>query len=520
MSAAAPRPPAARLRLPRPVLAALLAAPLLLGAASAQAVPLNIQQVLGRAEVLEGNLWRAAPAGFPVRLGLRTGAGRVWLTSTGGGRAGTLLVGPESRLRAYRDEADLKGGRFLLRGPVAAHVLGSHLVLEGASQARVDLGTNGAPRRVALLTGSGRLALGGRVVRLSAGRQVALSTGVTSTFTEADPWYAAQFTGVGRVTVQATRGPVYVGSGAGRQIARIGSDLQTSERLTTGNGAWAEVGFAGGGYLRLQAASELGVLGTERTAVGHEVTLQLMRGSALNVVQSGVRGPRALLVDSAVRGSLFRVGASRMVQTFGGPGVTASAGPGPAVSAVPLRPAAPTTSAGTPLTLQLDPVPGALRDLTLGVTSLPGAQVNARVGTRSFPLTPLSGEPGRFRLARAATPLTEGPHTVLVRAEWRGQVRTRLLRVTLDRTPPVLANLRAERAGRVLLLSGTLREAGVAAGRVDLTVGLGGESFSRTVTLAGGSGTFRLTLPAPAPGTPARLTARDEAGNEIHAVLP
>ncbi|WP_019585298.1 hypothetical protein [Deinococcus apachensis] len=499
---ATPWPPPARTRL---VLAALL-----LGTASAQSAPLVAQQVLGRAEVLEDIAWRAISGPTPVRQGLRTGAGRVWLASSGGGRSGTVLVGPESRLRAYRDEADLQGGQFLLRGPVGAHVLGNHLVLEGGAQARVDLGTNGTPRRVALLAGNGRLAVAGRVVSLNAGRQVALGSGVVSAFAETDPWYAAQFTGVGRVTVQATRGPVYVGGDAGRQIARIGTALGTGNRLITGDNAWAEVGYAGGGYLRLQEGGELDVLGTERTVLGHEVTLGLTRGSVLNVVQGG--GPGTPLANSAVRGSLFRVGAARLAQTFGDPGVIASAGP--ARTTTPSRPPVPATPAGSSLTLQLDPVPGALRDLTLGVSSLPGARVVAQVGTRSFPLTPVGGKPGRFRLDRAA--LAEGPHTVQVRAEWRGQLRTRLLKVTIDRTPPTLGNLRAERAGRVLLLSGSVREAG--AGRVDLTANLGGESFRQSVTLAGGTGTFRLTLPAPAPGTPVRVTVRDEAGNEAHAV--
>lgn len=511
---AAPWPPAAPTRRrSRPALAALLAAPLLLGTAAAQTAPLVAQQVLGRAEVLEGITWRAISGPAPVRQGLRTGAGRVWLESNGGGRSGAVLVGPESRLRAYRDEADLQGGQFLLRGPVGTHVLGNHLVLEGGAQARVDLGTNGAPRRVALLAGNARLAVAGGVVRLNAGRQVALGSGAVSAFAETDPWYAAQFTGVGRVTVQATRGPVYVGGDTGRQIARIGAPLGTGDRLITGGNAWAEVGYAGGGYLRLQAGGELDVLGTERTVLGHEVTLGLTRGTVLNVVQGG--GPGTLLASSAVRGSLFRVGAARLAQTFGDPGVVASAGTARTAATPPSRPPVPAAPAGAALTLQLDPVPGALRDLTLGVSSLPGARVVARVGTRSFPLSPVSGQPGRFRLSGAA--LSEGPHTVQVRAEGRGQLRTRLLKVTIDRTPPTLSGVRAERTGRVLLLSGSVRDAG--AGRVDLTANLGGESFRQSVLLAGGAGTFRLTLPAPAPGTPVRLTVRDEAGNEAHAVL-
>ncbi|EYB68288.1 hypothetical protein DEIPH_ctg025orf0150 [Deinococcus phoenicis] len=521
---AAPWLPAARTAPPlRLALAALLTTGLPIGGApaQAQAVPLTVQQVLGRAEVLlEGGAWRAVSDRSPVRLGLRTGAGRAWLASTAGGRSGTLLVGPTSRLRVFQGEADLQGGQFLLGGPVGVHVLGNHLVLERGAQARVDLGGASGPGRVAVLGGNARLALGARVIRLAAGQQAALKTGQVTPFTETDPWYAAQFTGLGKATVQATRGPVYVASGGTRQIAGVGEVLQAGERLLTGSGAWAEVGFTGGGYLRLQAQSELGVRGSERTARGQEVTLQLTRGSAWNVV-SGTSGgtaqaaASASILSTAARGSVFQVEAGRLVRVFGS---GAQAG-GPAALGHLNQPL--DAERTQPLTLQVDPAPHPLRDLTLSATSLPGARVTAQVGTRTFPLTPVGGT-GHFQLLPSAPPLSEGTHTVVVRAEWRGQVRTRTLRVTLDRTPPTLSDLRAENEGSLLLVSGTVRDAGPAGGRgrLSLTVQLGGESFTRTVTLTGGEGTFRLPLPAPAPGTPTRLSVRDEAGNEAHAVLP
>ncbi|GAA5511820.1 hypothetical protein Dcar01_00533 [Deinococcus carri] len=502
----------------RPALAALLLGSGLL--AGAQGAPLTVQQALGRVEVQDSSgTWRAVSGSTPVRLGLRTASGtpggRAWLASTAGGRSGTLLVGPGSQLRVSQGEADLRGGQFLLGGPVGVHVLGNHLVLERGAQARVDLADG--TRRVALLGGSARLALGSRVVRLGAGQQVALKTGQVTPFAETDPWYAAAFTGPGSATVQATRGPVYVASGGTRKIAGVGEVLQTGERLTTGGGAWAEVGFSGGGYLRLQAQSELTVRGNERTARGPETTLQLTRGSAWNVVSSTQAAPASPAIGStAARGSVFQVEAGRLVRVFGGQTGTAGAvlagTPGPSNPALDAERA-------QPLTLVVDPVTLPLRDLTLSAVSLPAARVTAQMGRRSFPLTSLGG--GRFRLDTAPG-LTEGPHTVVVRAEWRGQVRTRTLRVTLDRTPPVLSDLGAEQAGSLLTVSGTVRdeEAGTDRASVGVTVDLGGESFSRTVALTGGSGTFQFPLPAPAPGTPVRLTVRDAAGNEAHAVLP
>ncbi|GAA5532769.1 FecR domain-containing protein [Deinococcus aluminii] len=512
---AAPWLPAVRtcLRPLRPVLAALLVT----GGtpASAQAAPLKVQQVLGRAEVLlDGGAWRPVSGSTPVRLGLRTGTGRAQLVGGGGDRAGTILVGPTSRLRVFRGEADLQGGQFLLSGPVAVHVLGNHLVLERAAQARVDLGGAGAESRVAVLDGNARLALGKRTLHLGAGQQADLRTGQVTPFTGGDAWYAAQFTGVGSASVQATRGPVYLTSGGDRQIAEVGAILQPGERLNTGSGAWAEVGFAGGGYLRLQAQSELGVRSRERTARGQELTLQLTRGSAWNVVSDGQAAVSAPIQSTAARGSVYQVGPGGLVQVFAGTGTAGGTG----IAALGRFNQPLDAERAQPLTLQVDPVPPFLRDLTLSATSLPEARVTARVGLRTFPLTPVNGAPGHFQLNAPAAPLTEGPHTVQVRAEWRGQVRTRTLRVLIDRTPPILSDLRVGGAGSVLLVGGTVRDA--ATERVTLTAQLGAERFSRTVTLGADTGTFQLTLPAPAPGTPLRLTARDEAGNEVHADLP
>lgn len=524
---AAPWLPAAR-SFP-PCLGSALAALLLVAGtiSQAQAVQtqpstLKVQQLLGRAEVQEGQVWRPLTGSAPVISGLRTGMGRAWLSSTGGGRAGTLLVGPSSRLRVYRGEADLQAGQFLLGGPLSVHVLGGHLVLDRGTQARVDLAGPGTPVRVALLEGTARIALGGQVVRLNAGQQINLGSGQVTPFTGADPWYAAQFVGVGGVTVQATRGPVYVSTDGERRIAGAGDALEPGERLLTGSGAWAEVGFAGGGDLRLQAGSELGVLGVQRTARGREVTLQLTRGSAWNVARGGQgSAPGAPLLEGAVRGGVFQVGVKGLTRTFGASSAAALAAAPAATTRLnqPLD-----AEREQPLSLQLDPLPRALRNLTLGATSLPDARLSARVGRRVLPLTPLSGQPGRFRLIPSGEALPEGQTSVQVRAEWRGQVRTRTAEVVLDRTPPTLSGLRAERTGRVLLLTGTLRDAGTAlsnTGRLGVTVRLGAESFTRSVALTGGeTANLRLSLPAPDAGTPVRVTVRDEAGNESDALLP
>ncbi len=492
--------------------------------AAAQTTPdatLRVEQLEGRAELSAGGGWQPARPGAAVRQGLRTGeGGRAWLSSTATGRAGQVLAGPQALLGVSGGEAALRSGQFLLTGPLAVFVQGRHLVLEGGAQARVDL--SGEERRIAVLAGSGRLALPGRVVPLGSGRQVDLDSGTVTAYAETDLWYAPQLRGVGRATVQATRGPVYLTDDT-RQIAQVGRPLAPGQRLSTGQGAWAEVGFAGGGYLRLQAGSELSVLRS-----GADTALQLTRGSAWNVSPSRPQGGAALL-GSALRGSVFAVSGSGLKQTFGAapvgrPEVAGTGGAGAGALNQNLD-----AELAQPLTLQVDPLPGRVQRLALGVTvdgvpqgSAPGARVTAQVGTRRYPLTPLAGQADRFRLDPADAPLSEGPHTVVVRAEWRGQLRTRTLRFTVDRTPPTLGAVQTERRGNVLTLRGTVRDADVGAGRerLTVTVRLGEDRYERSVALRGDSGTFELPLPAPPPGTPVRVTVRDEAGNESDAVLP
>ncbi|GGL95971.1 hypothetical protein [Deinococcus aerophilus] len=485
-------------------------------AQSAAEATLRVEQIEGRAELSAGSGWQPAHSGAAVSQGLRTGeGGRAWLSSTATGRAGQVLAGPQALLGVSGGEAALRSGQFLLVGPLAVFVLGRHLVLEGRAQARVDL--IGGERRIALLAGSGRLALPGRVVLLGSGRQVDLDSGAVTAYAETDLWYAPQLRGVGRATVQATRGPVYLTDDT-REIAQVGRTLAPGQRLSTGQGAWAEVGFSGGGYLRLQASSELNVLRS-----GADTALQLTRGSAWNVSPSRPQGGTALL-GSALRGSVFAVSGGGLKQTFGAAPVDR-----PDVAAAGDLNQNLDAELAQPLTLQVDAVPGRVQRLALNVTvrgvpqgSAPGARVTAQVGTRRYPLSPVAGQAGRFRLDPTDAPLPEGPHTVVVRAEWRGQLRTRTLRFTVDRTPPTLGAVQTQRSGNVLTLRGAVRDEDAGTGRERLTVAvtLGENRFERSVPLRGSAGTFELPLPAPPPGTPVRVTVRDEAGNESDAVLP
>lgn len=489
----------------------------LLCSASALAAP-TVQGTQGRVELQQpGGTW--APGSGEVTLGLRTGAGRAELHDG----AGRITVGSASRLRRYRDEADLLQGRFYLRGPVAVHVQGQHLVMDGAGSLRVDL--DGPVRRVAVITGQVRADLSGRVVTVRGGQQLDLRSAALSAFRETDPWYAAQFRGEGSATVQATRGAVQLNRAGQVRGAASGDTLEPGAVLSTGQGAWAEVGFTGGGYLRLNEQSELSVLSVDRTERGREVLLKLARGTAWNVVEKGQGGYRidTPVVSTAVRGTVFRVDAAGLVKVFEGQ-VALPSNADQAVSAGQQR--SETGTVGTlvpdatdrfnqardaeraqPLSLTLPRAPLTLSELILNARSLPDATLSAQVAGQRVPL---SADGSSFRLSAT---LPEGTYPVAVTAERFGQTLTRAVTVTVDRSAPQ-ADLRAERRGHLLLLSGVVTD-NVNAG-VILTTRIGTRTYARTVTPGQ---PLAWALPLPDTAAPVHVTVRDAAGNERDVTL-
>ena len=471
----------------------------------------------GRVEAQQpGGTWASQDSG-EVTLGLRTGAGRAELR----GGTGLITVGSASRLRRYLDEADLLQGRFHLRGPVAVHVQGQHLVMDGPGALRADL--DGPVRRVAVLAGQARLDLNGRIVTVQAGQQLDLRGGQLSAFRETDPWYAAQFRGEGNASVQATRGPETLVRPGQTRSAVIGDPLEVGTTLNTGAGAWAEVGFTGGGYLRLNEQSELSVLSVDRTDRGREVLLKLARGTAWNVVQKGQGGYRidTPVVSTAVRGTVFRVDASGLVKVFEGQ-VALPSNADQAVSAGQQRSEAGTVAPLTldatdrfnqaldadrarPLTLSL-PRPGlTLTELALSARSLPDTVVTAEVAGQRLPFR---ADSGTYRLDPLTAQLPEGTYPVRVVASRAGRSIQQTVTVTIDRTAPQ-GTLGGQRRGRVLLLTGRVQDNSAA--RVTLTARVGTRTYTRTVTPGEA---VVWALPLPDPTTPVTVRARDAAGNE------
>lgn len=523
----------------RSLLLLALCAPGSLATAQGVSSPLALIQAQGSVE-LQGkdSVWARVSGPVGISGALRTGTGRGVLRA---GARGQIVMGSASQLRYYRDEADLTSGRFFLRGPVAVHVQGVHLVMEGAGQARVDL--SGSTRRVAVISGALRLALPGGIGELRAGQQLALTGGRISAFREQDPWYASQFRGPGDAVIEATRGSVRLRSarlgiaGSATTPAVIGDPLELGARLITAAGAWAEVGFSGGGYLRLNENGELSVLSVERTSTGREVLLRLDKGTAWNVVEKGQGGYRldTPLVSTAVRGTVFRVDASGVVKVFEGEVVTPSDGDQPIAQG---QQRAPTGGIGglqldatdklnqaldaeraLPLSLSLSRGgvggrPLSLPELALEARSLPGAAVSVTVAGQTVPL---GGEGGVYRLERLESSLPEGVYRVSVRARRAGQSVSRSQLIRIDRTPPALQSLQLTRQGRVLSLRGTLRDA--SAGRLTVTVQVGTLSATRFSSGAGPH-PFSWLLPNLTPDLPVSITVRDEAGNETNALLP
>ncbi|GHF41448.1 hypothetical protein HNQ07_001473 [Deinococcus metalli] len=501
----------------------------LLAPAAAQGAdtPLALVQAQGGLELQQaGGSWNPQAGPALVSTALRSGAGRATLRV---GAAGQIVMGSASQLRRFRDEADLLRGQFLLRGPVAVHVQGQHLVMDGPGRVRVDL--SGATRRVAVLQGAVRLDLSGGLVEVRAGQQVALRDGEVTAFQESDPWYDAQFRGEGDAVVEATRGAVRLGGTRPTQAAVVGDVLRAGDTLNTGAAAWAEIGFTGGGYLRLNEQSELNVLSVDRTSRGREVLLRLARGTAWNVVQRGQGGYRidTPVVSTAVRGTVFRVDAAGLVKVFDGQVALPSQGDAP-VAAGQQRPPAGGVSPltldavdefnraldaqrGAPLTLDVGPRAVSLPDLAVQARSQPGAGLSVTVAGRTLPL---SAQDSEYRLAQLEDRLPEGLYRVRVTARRAGQTLTRTQTVYIDRTPPVLSGVTVQRAGELLIVSGRVQDASPA--RVTVTVTAGTRTVRHFVD--GAAGAFRWLLPAGGAAGPVTLTARDAAGNEDRALVP
>ncbi|GGJ62476.1 hypothetical protein GCM10008939_02910 [Deinococcus aquiradiocola] len=501
------------------LLAGVLAGPT--GTASAETAPvgpLSVTQAAGSVEVL-GTVWAPVKSGSVLGTALRTGTGRAVLKE---GSGGTLTVASSSTLRVYQGQPDLQSGRFYISGPYQLYAFGTHMVSEG--KVRLDAGAS--LQRVAVISGSLRISPGGRAVTLKTGQQYDFRSGRTSDFRENDPWYDSRFAGAGDAVLQASRGTVLSGPDADHlRPAETGLVLGSGDRLRTGAQAWAEIGFTGGGYLRLQAESQLRVMGVEKTDRGREVLLQLESGSAWNVVQRNQGGYQLSTptVTTAVRGTVFRVDASGLVKVFDGSVSIPSQGDALLAQgrerATTGQVAPLTTDAQDSFNIARDaerarrtvlqvPTLRSLPDLKLALKSNPDAVVTVSIGGHDYVVT---GQDGAYSLQQT---LPEGRYTLSVRAARTAGSVSINQSVVIDRTPPELTVTSVRTTGHLLTVTGTVRDAFTA--RPLLRATLDGQTYSLHAT-----GAFTWTLPVSGTGTPTlSVTAQDDTGNRSYAKLP
>ena len=514
----------------------------------AWAAPSLVREAQGSVEQQRGT-WMLVGVGDTVDSALRVGTGRAMLQSG----AGQLLIGSGSMLRIFQDEPDLQSGRFYLSGQVSFFSQKAHLASDGA--VRLDL--SASTQRIAAVSGTARISLGSRLIKLSAGQQYDFGSGQVSAFAERDAWYLARFAGPGEARIEATNGAVTVQAQQAVRPSVLNEALMAGQVLQTGAAAWAEVGFTGGGYLRLQAESALMVLSIDkvtgrpanlngtpqagtvkasepRAAQGREITLQLTRGSAWNVVAPGQGGYQITTptVTTAVRGTIFRVDAQGLVKVFEGEVALPSDGD----TAVEAGEQRPVEGGVEPLVLDatdrmnqaLDKTraePTQLRvtlsanapDLALSVRSQPDARLSVSVegdGPETREIAVPGNAEGEFTLSPDLLGnLPEGRYDVTIIAQRAASRQTLRRTVTIDRTPPVFGEVSAFRAGRVLRLSGQVADRSA---RLLLRAEIDGQTYTRHLTVSQGKG-FDWTLPLPSFDAPVRLSATDEAGNTANA---
>ena len=493
-----------------------------------------ILSLIGGSVEVQAGVWGQAQKGQPVSTALRTGTGRAVLSGPGNS---SFMLGSSSAMRVYNTQPDVQSGRFYSSGAASLYAFGTHLYASG--QVRLD--ASGPVQRVAVIAGTLRLSPGGRAFTLKAGQQYDFRTGKVSPFRETDPWYLSRFVGEGDAALQASRGRVLIGpTPAQFRSAVIGQLLASGSRLNTGSDAWAEIGFSGGGYLRLQANSQLRVLGVEKTDKGREVLLQLEAGSAWNVVQKGAGGYQLSTptVTTAVRGTVFRVDANGLVKVFDGAVSLPSQGDAVIGQGAQRETAGKLgglkTDALDTFNIALDaerarttvlevPQLSQVRDLELPVISNSGARVSVSIGGREYSLTgqPITGSPqsGKNWVFTLREPLPEGRYTLVVRAARPEKTVELTQQLTIDRTPPLLKVTTLSVEGAALTVTGAVSDNFTALPL--LRAELGGQVYTLHA-----SGPFSWTLPlgtaGGTQGTPEELkiSATDEAGNRTDAPLP
>jgi FecR protein len=523
--------------------ATVLATALLAVSGAALADPSLLREVSGSVEqqrgAQQGGAWQLAAPGQVIDQGLRVGTGRAVVVSG----AGQAMLGSDSSLRIFQQEPDFLSGRIYISGNLKFFSQTVHMAAEG----KVRLDISGPTRRIAVIAGETRLALGTQQIKLGAGQQYDFKANKVTPFSEHDPWYDSRFTGQGEARIEAINGPVQLQIGPGPARPAVTSEaLLPGQQLLTGEGAWAEVGFTGGGFLRLQARSALSVLSIETVADAsgkpqREVRLKLLRGSAWNVVTKNQGGYQLTTptITTAVRGTVFRVDEDGLVKVFDGQVGLPSQGDAllatgkqrdqggalqvlvPDASDAANQALDRLRALPTRLSLSLSP---SLQNLRLRALSQPEATLNLELkGPGGAQRLALSGNAqGEFTLAKPAT-LPEGRYTLSLSAARVAGTRTLSRPLTIDRSAPeAQLTAQARQLGSTVLLRGQLQDA--LSGSLTLRAEIDGVVHRRRLRLVPGAAinaaSLSWLLPLPRQDRQLRIEIADEAGNVRAVDLP
>jgi len=436
---------------------------------------LELTEIQGKVEIKLGDGWTTAKAGLFEGVGpLRTRAGQVTLEE-GGGR---FKLGSQSTLELRQGEPALLSGQGYLEGPLAGFVGGVHFRLERGSRARLDL--TGPLSRLAVLEGKINLySVRLKNLNVGAGQSLNLLSAVQSAYTEEPkPWYLEKISGLGAVRLEAFKGSVEQQNAepanAPWQPMQVSDSLEGEGVVRTGAASWAELGFEGGGYLRLGAQARLRVLGLEKLVSGQrKVILMLEQGSTWNVVEKGKGNYelRTATLVAGVRGTTFRVDSSGLLKVLEGQVVASTAaGEQPVPSGQQVQ-------NGQKGTLVLDaidrfnlerdrlrnaalklegelPTGEVRRDLKLEFTVNPDAEVSLKVGSESVKLTPDAAGVVRYQPT-----LAEGEVALELTVKHYAQNKALSSRYLIDRSAPRLTLESVRREGEQGVLKVKVQDA-------------------------------------------------------------
>lgn len=494
------------------------------------------KKVTGSVEVRTfGAVWRPLTQQNRIQQGIRTGSGRVILSYQQAKQTpGQIIIGSHSLLRLNNQKPDFQKGQFWLQGPISAYVSGNHIALDKQSQARIDLSSNGKQQRIAILKGQLRIARSSKITTLKTNEQLHLNNGQIQAFSEKDPWYKARFIGTGTAKIEALKGHVKLARAQQMAKVNVGETLNTKDLLMTSTQAWAEIGFEGGGYLRLGANSNLRVVGIEKTSQGREITLHLLKGTAWNVVTKDKGGYRLTtpVVSTAVRGTKFRVDANGLVKVLEGNiyfpsnnDKTLAAGQQRNTSgqigklkldAYDKANLALDAERSKPLSLRIKRFPRYISKATaLTGNTLPDTKLRAtfHFDKRKTSMPIKVDKDGQFTIP--IDHLSENNYQMRLKAQRFGKVRLYSTYVSIDRTAPTVQQLQQFTQGRITLLTGQISDNSKRA--VLLEAKIGDQVIAKRKVI----GKFRMLLNSSlVKKNKVTLRAVDTAGNEVNATSP